>query len=159
MTRTENTLNMTYTYDPSHKGAPYTMDGGQSWKNHGDLCEIALKSVLGFKAEKDGNGSYDTCSDIEELNTSVKSAKATLVNKVLGDCFDSYLDKYLATVHSNRWAWVTIIDDVVVAYWMDKAEFVEFTKMWAYWTADRKVIRYKDCSSKMLRWLDGKVTA
>ena len=154
MTRTEYTIKTAYIYDPAHKGAPYSLNGGESWTNGGELKEALLKGCLGFAAVKDACGSYDKTDDVPELNASVKSSKATLVNKVLGYDFESVKRHYFATVHSTTWVWVAIHDEELIAYYMDAAEFESFLDKWAGFDKDRKVIRFKTESGKMLRWLD-----
>ena len=153
MKKTVAAINISYTFDPAHTGAPYTLDGVH-YVNAGEWKEVLLKSTLGYAPKKDGNGAYDKTDDIPELNASVKSGKATLVNKVLGESFTEIKTQYMANVHSNLWIWVTVIDDEVVAYYMNKEEFGSFLDTWAGYAADRKVIRFKADSGKMLRWLD-----
>ena len=143
-----------YIFDPNHKGAPYSLNGGENWTNRGELCEIELKAALGYMAVKDACGAYDTTDDIPELNMSVKSSNATLVNKPLGYDFNSFKAHYFATCHSSAWVWVTVIDDEVIAYYMDREEFESFMDAWATFTKDRKVIRFKKESGIMRAWLD-----
>lgn len=147
-------INIPYAFDPAHAGAPYTLNGGESWINHGDLCEILFKACRGFEAKKDACGSYDKTDDVPELNASIKSAKATLVNKKLGYDFDSFKAHYFATCHSNLWIWVSIKDEVLTAYHMNRHEFESFMDNWANFTNDRKVIRFKADSLKLLQWLE-----
>ena len=149
-------LNLSYKFDATHKGAPYTVDGIH-YMNGGDFAEVAFKAVNGFDPTKDANGRYDLTDDVPELNASVKSAKATLVNKILGHDFDSSFAKYLQTVHSNSWVWVAIIDEVVNWWTMDKKEFSDFTKAFGYWAKDRNVIRFKTTTSKMIAWFENRV--
>ena len=143
-----------YIYDPAHKGAPYSLNGGENWTNFGELSEAQIKAAHGFAAIKDACGSYDKTDDIPELNASVKSSKATLVNKVLGYDFESIKRHYFATVHSTMWIWVSLHGEELTAYYMNAAEFESFIDLWAYFDKDRKVIRFKAESGKMLRWLD-----
>ena len=147
-------INIAYLFDPAHKGAPYSFNEGENYVNHGDFCEILAKSVLGYAPVKDANGRYDMTSDIEELRASVKSSKATLVNKVLGYDFNSTKAHYMATVHSTSWIWVSEKSDEVSLYYMNAEEFSDFMNAWGYWADDRKVIRFKAESGKMLKWLD-----
>lgn len=154
MTKTTYTLNRPYGFDPAHKGAPYTMNGGESWMNHGDMCEVMFKAVNGFNAVKDPCGSYDTTDDVTELNASVKSSRATLVNKKLGYDFESFKRHYFATVHSTLFIWVSIHEETLTAYYMNAEEFESFMDNWATFTNDRKVIRFKTESLIMLNWLE-----
>ena len=151
-------INMEYAFVPSHKGAPYTFNGGESFVNHGEFCEVLTKSVLGYAPIKDANASYDKASDIAELRASVKSSKATLVNKPLGYDFASFKAHYMATVHSTTWIWASEKGEEITLYYMDANEFSDFVNAWAVWANDRKVIRFKVESGKMLQWLDSRVT-
>ena len=71
--------------------------------------------------------------------------------------FDSIKRCYFARVHSTNWDYVVIIDDSVVVYNMNKAEFSDFLDEWATYCKDRNVIRMKATSGKMLRWFDERV--
>ena len=88
MTKTEYTINFKFTFDPTHKGAPYTLDG-EHYMNSGEFAEVADKMVKGYGSKKDANTPFDKGSDIEETNTSVKSSKATLTSAQIGYDFDS----------------------------------------------------------------------
>jgi hypothetical protein len=154
MTRTEYTIKTAYIFDPAHKGAPYSLNGGENWTNGGELKEVLLKACLGFEAKKDACGSYDKTDDVPEIGASVKSSKATLVNKVLGYDFESVKRHYFATVHSTQWVYVSISDETLIAYYMNAEEFEKFMDNWASFDKDRKVIRFKTESGKMIRWLD-----
>lgn len=157
MKKAEFALNREYIFNPEHKGAPYSMNGGESWMNHGDLCEVMFKAVNNFEAVKDPCGSYDTTDDVIELNASVKSSKATLCSKKLGYDFDSFKRHYFATVHSSLFIWVSIHEETLTAYYMNAEEFETFMDNWATFTSDRKVIRFKIESLKMLQWLEERV--
>lgn len=157
MKKAEFNLNREYIFDPAHKGAPYSLNGGESWTNGGELKEVLFKSCLGLEAKKDACGAYDKTDDVPELGASVKSSKATLVNKVLGYDFESVKRHYFATVHSTLWVWVSIKDETLTAYYMEADEFESFLDKWAGFDKDRKVIRFKAESLKMLQWLEERV--
>lgn len=157
MKKAEFALNREYIFNPEHKGAPYSLNGGESWTNGGELKEVLFKSCLGLEAKKDACGAYDKTDDVPELGASVKSSKATLVNKVLGYDFDSVKRHYFATVHSTLWVWVSIKDETLTAYYMEADEFESFLDKWAGFDKDRKVIRFKAESLKMLQWLEERV--
>ena len=145
-----------YLFDPTHKGAPYTIDGGAHWLNFGQLCEVLDKACKGLTAAHDGNGKWNECSDIAETATSVKSSRATLASDLTGDNMDEMLGRYFAEVHSTNWDYVALLDDEVIIYNMNAEEFREMLMTWAS-INERKVIRFKSTSAKMLRWLDERV--
>ena len=147
-------INRPYIFDPAHKGAPYSLNDGETWTNGGELKEVLFKSCLGFNAVKDACGRYDMVDDVPKIGASVKSSKATLVNKILGYDFESVKNHYFATVHSTQWVWVSLHDEELTAYYMNAAEFESFLDAWASFDKDRKVIRFKAESLKMLQWLD-----
>ena len=142
-------------YVPEHSGAHYTMNG-EKFFNNGDRHEISLKHAMGFKAEKDGNTAFDVGSDIEELEMSVKSSKATLTNEILGYDMDTSLETYFARTASTCWAWAVIMDETITAYIMNAEEFKEFTKEWASFNKEGR-IRYKSTSGIMIKWLEERV--
>lgn len=134
-------------------GAPYTIDGEHHF-NNGDLAEITVKAALGYAPIKDANTAYNIDSDIPEICASVKSAKATLCSAKLGNDFDSVLTAFMNTVHSTCFIWAIADIDNVEFWEMNASEFVEFTKLFGYFTEDRKVIRYKTSSKAMIKWLN-----
>lgn len=154
MKKTITAINFEYTYSPvEHKGAPYSLDG-EHWFNHGDLCEIADKASRNLSLSKDANTPYDKGSDIEETNTSVKSSGATLVNKVLGYDYESTKAMYFNTCHSDNWDYVILTTEEIIVYNMNKEEFSKFMDVFASYQKDRKVIRFKKDSMKMVKWLE-----
>lgn len=157
MRKNTYTINIPYAYDPTHKGAHYTFDGGITHCNGGDAMEIFTKAGKGYRPAKDSNTAYDIASDIPELNASVKSSKATLVNKYLGADLDSVLAVYFENVHSNLWIWAVKIEESITTYEMDRTEFEEFTRKWARYDNSRKVIRYKSTTTIMIKWLEERV--
>ena len=40
---------------------------------------------------------------------------------------------------------------------MDNAEFREFTESFGWYDKDRKVVRYKAESAKMIKWFEGRL--
>ena len=149
-------ISLPYTFDPTHKGAPYTFDGSH-WSNHGDFIEIMVKYHMGFDPRKDGNGAYDVTSDIAEIRASVKSSKATLVNKKLGDDMAESLDTYFRNTHSNKFFFGHDIDGELHVYMMNAAEFRTFCETFANYDKGRQVVRFKSASGKMLSWLDAHI--
>lgn len=147
-------IKIAYTFNPEHKGANYTFDG-EHWTNGGEFAEIITKSILGFEAKKDANSHYDEASDIEELNASVKSSRFTLVNFALADTFKESVDKYFETVHSTLWIYTVIIEDTATLYYMNKEEFKEFLYKFTSLN-ERKVVRCKATSGKMIAWFESK---
>lgn len=142
-----------FQFDPTHKGAPYTIDG-EHYMNAGQFKQIARVATLFGRIEKPDHIRYDVDSDIPELHESVKSSKATLVNMRLGDDLESTLEFYFEHTASKVHSWVTMVDDMLVTYIMENSEFKEFTKVFGWYDNDRKVVRYKAESGKMIKWLE-----
>ena len=152
-----HTIPFAFQFDPAHKGAPYTLDGGAHWMNAGQFKQIARIAALFGRVERPDHVPYDVDSDIPELHESVKSSKATLVNMVLGHDLQSTLDFYFTHTASKSHSWVTMIDDELITYIMDNIEFREFTESFGWYDKDRKVIRYKADSGKMIKWLEDRI--
>lgn len=150
-------ISLPYTFNPAHKGAPYTFDNGAHWCNHGDFIEIMVKYHMGFKAGKDGNTPYDKGSDIEEIRASVKSSKCTLVNKKLGNDMAESLHTYFTNVHSNKWFFGHDIDGELHIYMMNDTEFNTFCNAFARYDKSREVVRFKSTTGKMIHWLENRV--
>ena len=144
-----------YVHNPSHRGAPYTLDNSH-WMNQGELIETLVKLHMGFKPGKDASTAYDLGSDIPEIKASVKSGKATLVNFFLGNTPIEILDTYFKNVHSETFIWGVIEENLLTAYTMNPEEFRTFCETWSYMN-ERKVLRFKTSSKKMISWLEEKV--
>lgn len=147
---------ISYTFDPNHKGAPYTINGDK-WLNAGQLKQILRIACLFGKITGPDKVPYNVDSDIPELHESIKSSKATLVNMILGEDFESTLNTYFATTASTSHSWVMIIDEQIVTYIMNLNEFREFTEHFGWYDKDRKVIRYKAESTKMIKWFESRL--
>ena len=148
-------VNISYTHNPAHKGAPYTFDGIR-WMNNGEYMECMVKSVLGYEAVKDANVPYDRGSDIPELNASVKSSRFTLTNRSLADDFETSLKEYFRTVHSTIWLYGIQLDDQITIYEMNAQEFESFLRAFAGMN-ERKVIRARATTARMIAWFESRV--
>lgn len=152
MFKTIYPITIKYTYDPTHKGAPYTLDG-ERWMNAGELKEIERKAGAGLEATKDANGKWNECSDINETRTSLKSAGFTLATDCTGESLKEILDRYFAEVHSTNWEYLVLVDESLVAYEMNATEFRAFLEKFAK-VNERKAARVKHESSALLHWLE-----
>lgn len=141
-----------YTFDPTRKGAKYTLDGTH-YMNGGEFAEVATKAALGYNAHKDANTAYNEGSDIPEINASVKSSKATLVNMKLADTFDESVEVYFQNTHSTCFIYTIIIDDMTNIYMMNAVEFKEFIYKFASLN-ERGFIRFKATSGKTVAFLE-----
>ena len=150
---------MPYIYNPERRGAKYSMDGGKTYKNHGEFCESIAKFHRGLDYLVNPATSYDNGSDIEEIKASVKSSNATLAD-VFGNTFDNIANIYFNNVHSELFIFVNDINDEITEYLMDKEEFRTFIYEWAVLAVDSGThltkIRLKKVSLKMLNWLEEK---
>lgn len=151
MKKTTYNMTISYTYDATHKGAPYTFDGIHHM-NGGEFKEAYDKGAKGLTFEKDANTPFDKGSDIEETNTSVKSSGATIC-PIKGDTIDEIMGKYFERVHSTNWDYVTIVDETLIVYNMDAKEFSDFVMTFGK-VNERKVVRLKKESAKMIQWLE-----
>lgn len=154
MIKTEYNINVTYHFIAEHKGAPYTFDG-QHFMNAGEFKEAIRKAVAGLECKKDANTPFDKGSDIEETNTSVKSSGAT-VSPLKGETVEEIMSEYFKRVHSDNWDYVTVIDETVVVYNMNADEFKKFVEAFGKVT-ERKVVRLKKESSKMINWFEERI--
>jgi hypothetical protein len=157
MRKEKHTIPFTFTFDPAHKGAPYTLDGGSHWMNAGQFKQIARVAALFGRIDRPDHIPYDVASDIPELHESVKSSKATLVNMILGNNLEETLEFYLAHTVSRVHSWVCLVDEEIITYIMDIPEFKEFTKAFGWYDEDRKVVRYKAESTKMIKWFESRL--
>lgn len=150
-----------FTYDASHKGAPYSLDGGITHKNGGEFCESSAKHHRGLDYKVNPATTFDKGSDIESLNASVKSSGASLAC-LYGTSKEEILDEYFSRVHSTLWIYMVNIDnESMIEYHMDANEFRAFLNEWAGLAKEsgnnRYKVRIKKTSGKMIKWLEEKV--
>ena len=156
MFKIEYKIEIPFTYDASHRGAPYSLDGGLTHKNNGEFTESCIKHHRGLDYMVNPSTTFDSGSDIEELNASVKSSRFTLVNKTLADTFDETVNLYFETVHSTCWIYAVVLEEEVTLYTMNADEFKSF--LYAFTALnERNVIRAKATSTKMIKWFEEKV--
>lgn len=146
-------ISTSFHFEPvAHKGAPYSFDGSH-WMNAGEFTECMVKACMGFSCEKDANTPYDRGSDIPEINASVKSGGATLVNMKLGATDSEFLNVFFENVHSDKFIWGVVIDDQLTTYTMNAKEFRPFCENFGK-INERGYFRFKKTSGKMLSWLE-----
>ena len=147
-------IDFNYTFDASRKGAKHSLDG-EHWFNGGNFIELSIRNGFGYGLYYDtACTAFDAGSDIEELHMSVKSSKASLSSEILGKDLESSLDCYFERTASTSWAWGIVIEDTAQAYIMDAKEFRSFCETWASYQQDRKTVRFKATSGKMIQWLE-----
>lgn len=159
MERYEYTNTMPYVFDSERKGAKYCLDG-KTFKNHGEWCESVAKFHRGLEYRVNPATSYDTGSDIEEMNASVKSSNASLA-RVYGNTKEQIIKEYFKNVHSTLWIFVNNMGEEITEYHMNAEEFKEFLDEWATTAVESKShltkVRIKKVSGKMIRWLEERV--
>lgn len=154
MKKTVYPMTISFTFEPTHKGAPYTFDGVH-FLNGGEFKEAYRKAVAGFGCEKDANTPFDKGSDIEETNTSVKSSSAT-ISPIKGETVEEIMAEYFERVHSTNWDYVMIIEEELIVYNMTANEFNDFVKTFGK-VNERKVVRLKKESTKMVKWFEERI--
>ena len=152
-----NIEGINYIYDARRKGAKYSFDGGQTWKNNGEAVEIVLKWALGLKATKDGNTPFDKGSDIEEYKASVKSPKFTLTTCNIGNDKETIVSEYFKRTASKQTVYGYIAGEELITYWMNMEEFGEYLKEFGYYDNHSGYVRGKALSNKMVTWFEKRV--
>lgn len=155
MKKIEAEIKINFLFDNSRKGAKYTLNG-LNWMNHGEFAEIVTKDILGFESVKDANTAFDKGSDIPEIKASVKSSKASLTSMKLADTFEESMNEYFKRTHSEIFIYTVIIDENATLYMMNKKEFRLFMMNFSSLN-ERKVIRFKATSGKMVKFLESLV--
>ena len=152
MKKIEAEIKINYTFDNNRKGAKYTLNG-LNWMNHGEFAEVVTKNILGFESVKDANTAFDKGSDIPEIKASVKSSKASLTSMKLADTFEESMNEYFKRTHSEIFIYTVIIDENATLYMMNEKEFRLFMMNFSSLN-ERKVIRFKATSGKMVKFLE-----
>lgn len=162
MFKIEYKISIPFTYDASHRGAPYSLDGGLTHKNGGEFCESVAKHHRGLDYKVNPATSFSEGSDIESLNASVKSSGASLAC-LYGTNKEEILNEYFARVHSTLWIYMVNIDnESMIEYHMDSTEFRAFLNEWSGLAKESGgknlyKVRIKKTSGKMIKWLEEKV--
>jgi hypothetical protein len=153
-------VNLAYTFDPTHSGAHYTING-KTYMNAGELCECLAKAVLGYEPVKDANTRNDMGHDIPELNASVKSYNCSLSSrKDLGTDRYEYLRNFFATeLADTQYIWVVNNGETVDLWYMDENEFLAFILACASWDPYNCKWRFKMCTNKTNRYLEDRLCA
>lgn len=149
--------NISYIFDPNRKNAHYSLNG-ETFFNHGDLCEILAKSVLGYEPKKDANTRHDKGHDIPELNASVKSYKCGLSDrKDLRVDKWYFFNKFFADELPNTtYIWVYEYGDFVDLWFMDMNEFKTFVLKCGSWDdgAHEKKWRFTKSNNTINKYLE-----
>ena len=160
MKKYEYTNTMDYIFDNSRRGSKYSMDGRNSWKNHGEFLESVAKFHRGLEYLVNPATSYDTGSDIEEMNASVKSSNASLAC-IYGNSKEQIIKEYFKNVHSTLWIYMVDMGEQITEYHMNKKEFKEFLNEWANTAVESgshlTKVRIKKTSGKMIKWLEERI--
>lgn len=163
MFKIEYKISIPFIYDASHKGAPYSLDGGLTHKNGGEFCESNAKFQRGLDYKVNPATTFDKGSDIESLNASVKSSGASLAC-LYGTDKEEIIDEYFSRVHSTLWIYMINIDnESMIEYHMNADEFRTFLNEWSGLAKESGgknlyKVRIKKTSGKMIKWLEEKVS-
>lgn len=160
MKKCEYTNTMNYIFDNERRGSKYSMDNGNSFKNHGEFLESVAKFHRGLEYLVNPATSYDTGSDIEEMNASVKSSNASLAC-IYGNTKEQIIEEYFKNVHSTLWIYMVDMGEQITEYHMNAKEFKEFLNEWATTAVESGThltkVRIKKTSGKMVKWLEERI--
>lgn len=144
-------------FNPTRKGARFEY-AGKAY-NAGEAVECAIGLHFDGHWEKD-HIAFDAGSDVETIDASVKSYKATLVSPSLMKAtdFDGIVNEYFARVHSTRFIWGAEVNGEILCYEMNKNEFYKFVTS-GLWKMDssRGSVRQAVCSAKVIAWMESQV--
>lgn len=151
-----NTLE--YIYDGTRKNAKYSVDNGETWKNHGEYCEILAKKVLGYEPKKDGCTAFDKGDDIPEIKASVKSQNCGLTEcKDMPKTPAEFMAEFWKRDASEQFIWVYDYAESVDLWYMDRNEFARFVNQFATWDGYCVKYRIKTCNNKINAWLEAQI--
>ena len=144
-------------FNPTRKGTRYEYHGKAY--NAGEAVECAIGLHFEGHWEKD-HVAFDAGSDVETINASVKSYKATLVapSLIKATDFEGIVNEYFARVHSTRFIWAAEVNGEVLCYEMDKSEFYKFVTsgMWKF-DKSRGAVRQTVYAPKVICWFENQI--
>ena len=142
------------TYDESHKGAKYLVNG--AYKNEGELIECGRSECAGYGFRKDGNTAFNKGSDVGEI--SVKSGRARLTTIHLANERIAFINEYLKNEPSKSFSY-GIYNGCgrFTFYEMSREEFREFAITFIKWTPSEETPRFPITNKMVLKWLEERV--
>ena len=144
-------------FNPTRKGARYEY-AGKAY-NAGEAVECAIGLHFDGHWTKD-HVRFDAGSDVETINASVKSYKATLVapSLIKASYCEGIVNEYFARVRSTRFIWGAEVNGEILCYEMNENEFRKFVTS-GLWKMDssRGSIRQAVCSAKVIAWLENQI--
>ena len=139
-----------YNYHNERRGAKYeyldTLTDTYKFGNNGDIYEVADKYARGLSAHKDPNGDFESGSDIEETDTSVKSWHFTLQTKYKAETFEEAVNIYFEKTASTNTDFGWIEENEIITYNMNHDEFKAF--LYKFCKLERGVVRGPAVSGK-----------
>lgn len=143
------------------KGNLFDINGNKG--NMGNLVEAGSNEMFGYGFHYDRKAvPFDVGSDIEELNMSIKSGKASLAciyrQDKTEEAKQSIIEEYFSRVHSTCWGFGYILDNELNLYRMNAEEFREFLNVWG--TIEKESgkdcykVKIKQVSGIMVKWLE-----
>ena len=155
-----NEMEIIYT---NHARSHYLVNGGTTYRNHGEVCESIAKFHRGIFTENNPNTAWNEGSDIESEHAEVKSSEAGL-GRGIGGYENTASDKiktyFREAPADKKWIWVewNAKTNEVTEYHMNKSEFGkfirEFTRVHNMSNHKEVCIRFKKSSKKMVKWLE-----
>lgn len=136
----------------SYANLEYTCEGTRFYVNGGNFtakCNVGemIELVICYDEtntiKKTDNIAYDVASDCG--NKSIKSAKASLTDKIRANDYETIYNRYFETVHSTEWVYGILNreTETVTAYYMNKTEFQRFLKVATAYEPSTKRIRFR----------------
>lgn len=156
MTSTTYTNPITYTYDTEHSGAHYFFNG--KYANCGEFLESVAKAHRGLDYTVNPTTSFDKGSDIESEKASVKSGGASLAC-LYGDTKEEIIKEFFERVASEKFIYITMVEDNITEYEMNKTEFKNFLDEFGTLAKesggkDLQKVRIRKTSTKMVKWFE-----
>lgn len=154
-----------YSYDSSHNGSHYLIEGCDSYCNHGELCESIAKAHRGLFTPNNPNTAFDKGSDIEQEHTSVKSTEAQFARDLHGVTYGQQVKDFFLRVASKKFLWVEFDEEtqMVTEYLMSKREFGAFVYRFCRVVRSKsngtEQPRFRATSKKMIDWLENQCLA
>lgn len=141
---------ISYEFDAKHSGAHYKVENG--YCNSGEFIERCVKTYFNEPATKDSIP-YWAGSDIESTKASLKSFGASLATGMKStESKSEIIEEYLGNVHSERFYFGALVNETVIVYDMNKAEFTEMLEN--LWKLNDKRLRLKTCDTKVIKWCE-----
>ena len=140
----------------NHSRAPYSIDGGKSWKNCGQYIELEVRYNITGEIVKPDHIPFDEGNDLEILKASIKSNRATLTTKKIGTCKAEIIENYFKMTKAELHIWAILEEDSITTYYLNDEEFRFLLENFSSLNKGDCTLKLRETKT-MIKWLEDSI--